>query len=61
MFWPLKDGEEGNCRTAATTETTSCGFCGVCGSEREQFIWDLSEIADSFAALWGSRGMLSYK
>lgn len=58
MFWPLKDGEEGNCRTTATTETTSCGFCGVCGSEREQFREDLSEIADSSAALWGS---LSYK
>lgn len=58
MFWPLKDGEEGNCRTAATTETTSCGFCGVCGSEREQFREDLSGIADSSAALWGS---LSYK
>lgn len=61
MFWPLKDGEEGNSRTAATTETTSCGFCGVCGSEGEQFKQDLSETEDSFVALCGSFGMLSYK
>jgi len=61
MFCSLKDEEEGNYRTTATTETTSCGFRGICGSERKQFIADLSKISDVFTAAWGSLGKISYK
>lgn len=61
MFWSLKDEEEGNYRTTATTETTSCGFRGVCGSERKQFIADFSKISDACTAAQGSLGQISYK